>query len=57
VAHQLGYFETIGASDVLETLPSRVERVTADEVAAAASALLRRANRTVGWFDPVIGTP
>jgi zinc protease len=56
VAHQLGYFETIGASDVLGTLPSRVERVTAGEVAAA-SALLRRANRTVGWFDPVINAP
>jgi zinc protease len=57
VAHQLGYFETIGASEILEALPARVERVTADEVAAATRTLLRRANRTVGWFDPANGAP
>ena len=53
MAHQLGYFETIGASDVLVELPSRITAVTLEDVAAAARAILAPANRTIGWFEPV----
>ncbi len=42
IAHQLGYFETIGGLDVL-----------LDQVSAAAAATLLPSNRTVGWFDPL----
>jgi zinc protease len=52
MAHQIGYFETIGAGEVLPALAARVEAVTLDQAAASASQLLRRSNRTVGWFDP-----
>ena len=57
IAHQLGYFETIAASDVLIEMPSRIRAVTLDDVAGAARAVLGPANRTIGWFEPVpIGT-
>jgi zinc protease len=55
VAHQIGYFEAIGADDVLGSLATRVAAVTLEQVAHAASALLVRSNRTVGWFDPSTG--
>jgi zinc protease len=53
IAHQLGYFETIGGLDVFTTLPARLAAVTLDQVSAAAAATLLPANRTVGWFDPL----
>jgi zinc protease len=52
VAHQIGYFETIGAGEVLANLASHVEQVTIDQVAGVTT-LLDRSNRTIGWFDPV----
>ena len=52
IAHQLGYFETIGAGDLLRTAPSRIDAVTQDDVARAAGGVLTPANRTTGWFDP-----
>jgi zinc protease len=52
VAHQLGYFETIGARHLLGELPVRVDKVSLDEVADAARQRLRSVNRTVGWFEP-----
>jgi zinc protease len=52
IAHQLGYFQTIGAPDVLATLSDRIDAVTAEQVGAAARDLLRDSNRTIGWFDP-----
>jgi zinc protease len=53
IAHQLGYFETIGAPDLVGAAPSRIDAVTLDEVARAAREVLTPANRTIGWFDPL----
>jgi zinc protease len=55
VAHQLGYFETIGSLETFTTAPTRIAAVTADDVAAAARRVLDVSNRTVGWFDAVSG--
>ena len=52
IAHQIGYFETIGAGEILRTLPWHVDRVTIEQVADATK-LLAASNRTIGWFDPV----
>ena len=53
IAHQLGYFETIGSWKDALTLGDRLEAVTADEVHAAARTTFSSANRTIGWFEPV----
>ncbi|PYQ69383.1 MAG: insulinase family protein [Acidobacteria bacterium] len=53
IAHQLGYFETIGGVESFTTLAPRIAAVTVDEVNAAARAVLPSANRTIGWFDPL----
>ena len=53
IAHQLGYFETIGAADLVDAAPSRIEAVTIDAVARAARDVLAPANRTIGWFEPL----
>jgi len=54
IAHQLGYFETIAGVDRILDAPSRIAAVTADEVLEAAQAVLRAANRTIGWFTPEV---
>jgi zinc protease len=54
VAHQLGYFETIGGVELFRGMASRMAAVTADDVNALASTMLQPANRTVGWFKPVM---
>jgi zinc protease len=53
IAHQLGYFETIGAADLVRSAPSRIDAVTLDDVARAARDVLTADNRTTGWFEPV----
>jgi zinc protease len=53
IAHQLGYFETIGSWRLYPTLRERIDAVTVDDVAAAASARLKASNRTIGWFEPL----
>jgi zinc protease len=53
IAHQLGFFETIGGLDAFLEMPSRIAAATLDGVAAAARATLSSANRTIGWFDPL----
>jgi zinc protease len=53
IAHQLGYFETIGGAEVLASLDARLDAVSARDVAAAAAAVLPPDNRTIGWFDPL----
>ena len=53
IAHQLGYFETIGAADLLPHLPSQLAAVTAEDVGRVARDVLAESNRTVGWFDPL----
>jgi zinc protease len=53
VAHQLGYFETVVGSGYLDDLGSKVEAVTAAQVADVAARVLARDRRTVGWFRPL----
>jgi zinc protease len=53
IAHQIGYFDTIGGTHVFEGLPSRLAAVTVEQVAAAARAMLSSSNRTIGWFEPL----
>jgi zinc protease len=53
IAHQFGYFETIGSLDAFSDAPSRIAAVTLDEVAEAARRVLAASNRTIGWFDPI----
>jgi zinc protease len=52
IAHQLGYFETIGAPDVADDLEARLQRVTIEAVGDTARTILSAANRTIGWFEP-----
>ena len=56
VAHQAGYFQTLGALDAYDDMPSRIARVTGDDVHRVARTYLRRSNRTVGQFKP-LGDP
>ncbi len=53
IAHQLGYFETIGCRDVYVDAASKIDDVTVEQVNAQAAAMLTEANRTVGCFDPL----
>jgi zinc protease len=53
IAHQLGYFETIGAPDLLDAMESRTEAVTIDDVRDVARRRLAPRSRTVGWFRPL----
>ena len=52
VAHQLGYFETIGGALIFETLQARIAATTIEEVGAVARDMFRASNRTLGWFIP-----
>jgi zinc protease len=54
IAHQLGYFQTIGGFRLWTGLPSRIKEVTVDEVADVARVVLMEPNRTVGWFEGVL---
>jgi zinc protease len=53
VAHQIGYFETIGGVSLFTEMPARIAAATLDEVAEAARAVLTDSNRTIGWFEPL----
>jgi len=57
VAHQLGYFDTIGSYSLFERLPSLIAAVTLADVNEAARRMLTKTNRTIGWFDPLAPTP
>jgi zinc protease len=52
IAHQLGYFATIGTWDIYPAIPQRINAVTSAEVGAVAERVLKANNRTVGWFQP-----
>ena len=52
IAHQLGYFETIGTWRMFGSLRDRIDAVTVDEVVAAGFERLKPSNLTVGWFEP-----
>jgi zinc protease len=53
IAHQLGYFQTIGSWRTAETLRDRIDAVTPAQVAAAAARRLAPVKRTVGRFEPL----
>ena len=52
IAHQLGYFATVGRWQDFHTLPSRIEAVTIDHVSQVAARRLSPMSRTLGWFAP-----
>jgi len=52
IAHQLGYFATIGAWRHYHDLRARLDAVTPEAAHAAAVKYLTPANRTIGWFEP-----
>jgi len=51
-AHQLAFFESIGAFDALLELPARVAAVTAKDIARVAERYLDGERRTVAWALP-----
>ncbi|WP_345170075.1 insulinase family protein [Sphingomonas daechungensis] len=51
-AHQLAFFEGIGALDALLTLPKAVERVSPTDLQRVARAYLTPDKLTVGWMVP-----
>jgi zinc protease len=53
IAHQLGYFATVGSLDVMTSMPGQIASATLDQVSESARLLLTPSNRTVGWFKPV----
>jgi zinc protease len=56
IAHQLGYFATIGDIRVYDALWSSIAAVTVDDVGRAAARRLAPSVRTVGWFQPLAGS-
>jgi zinc protease len=52
IAHQLGYFETIGSWREYQELIPRLSSVTVDQVNEVARKYLSPDNRTIGWFEP-----
>ena len=55
VAHQLGYFATIGRWQDWHDSFARLAAVTVDAVHAAARRYLAADNRTIGVFEPTAG--
>jgi zinc protease len=53
IAHQLGFFATIGTWQDYVRIPERIAAVTLEDVAAVAARRLDPCNRTIGWFEPV----
>jgi predicted Zn-dependent peptidase len=51
-AHQMAYFEGIGAFPVLERLPELVSAVTAEDLRRVAASRLQPWQRTIGWVRP-----
>ncbi|HEX3128240.1 MAG TPA: insulinase family protein [Thermoanaerobaculia bacterium] len=51
-AHQMAFFEGIGAFAVLKHLPELVAAVTPEDIQRAASTWLRPEQRTIGWVHP-----
>lgn len=54
IAHQLGYFETIGSWRSYHELADRLLAVTLDEVNDAVRRTFRPENRTIGWYEPTV---
>jgi zinc protease len=53
IAHQLGFFATIGSWRDYASIPERIEGVTLEQVADVARTRVHASNRTVGWFEPL----
>jgi zinc protease len=53
IAHQLGYFATIGRWQDFHAMGGRIDSVTLEQVAQVAARRLGSVNRTIGWFSPV----
>jgi predicted Zn-dependent peptidase len=51
-AHQMAYFEGIGAFPVLRRLPELVSAVTAQDLQRVAASRLQPWQRTIGWVHP-----
>ncbi len=51
-AHQLAFFDGLGALDVLLRLPETLRAVTAEDVQRVARRYLRPEQRTIGWWSP-----
>jgi predicted Zn-dependent peptidase len=51
-AHQLAFFEGIGALDLLLEMPRRVESITAADIQRVAQRYLGKDRLTVGWMIP-----
>jgi zinc protease len=51
-AHQMAFYEGIGAFQVLKRLPELVAAVTPEDVQRAAAARLQPWQRTIGWVHP-----
>jgi predicted Zn-dependent peptidase len=51
-AHQLAFFDGLGAFDVLLALPELVAGVTPDDVHRVAGSYLQPRQRTIGWWVP-----
>ncbi len=51
-AHQIGYFETLGASSAFRKLPERIAAVAEDDLARVAGRYLTRQRRTIGQYVP-----
>jgi zinc protease len=52
VAHQLGYFATIGDVGLYYGMADAIARVSLEDVARVAQERLHASRRTVGWFQP-----
>jgi len=53
IAHQLGYFETIGSLPVFTSAAAMIDAVSAPDIVGAAGRVLRQTNRTIGRFEPI----
>jgi zinc protease len=52
-AHQMAFYEGIGAFQVLKRLPALIAAVTPEDLQRAAAARLQPWQRTIGWVHPV----
>jgi len=53
LAHQLGYYETVGTYRYLDTYLDRIAAVSTEDLGRVARAYLREDARTVGHYDPL----
>ena len=56
-AHQMAFFEGIGAFEILRRLPELVSAVTPEELQRVAASRLQPWQRTIGWMRPDAAVP